>query len=97
MDLELRVDSLEKKVKTLEQQLNLLLDKAPPQVNQSQATNTSTELKGSIVQQLHTNKNKQDEEMPPQTIYWKKARAKLNLNFCCSGRMLFYYLSLSRR
>ncbi|MEX2462519.1 MAG: DUF2339 domain-containing protein [Paenibacillaceae bacterium] len=67
MDLDLRVDALEKKVKDLEQQLYLLrpLEKEQPQVHQMQSTNTSSEHRGPIAQQLHTNENKQAEELPP--------------------------------
>jgi uncharacterized membrane protein len=64
MDLDLRVDALEKKVKHLEQQLNNFLDREQSQVHQSQATHFSSELRGPVAQPLDRNEPKQDKEIP---------------------------------
>jgi uncharacterized membrane protein len=64
MDLDLRVDALEKKIKQLEQQLTNLLDREQTQVHQSQTTNISSEFKKTIDQPLDRNEHKQAKEIP---------------------------------
>jgi uncharacterized membrane protein len=62
MDLDLRVDALEKKIKQLEQQLTNLLDREQSQVHQTQTTNLSSEFRGP--QPLVRNEPKQEKEIP---------------------------------